>query len=213
MKREVMTVTLLLAAAGALAADDAEVIARRIGRGDPLAGKEKSRVEVCVECHGADGHSEEPKFPKLAGQYARYIEKQLRDFQSGARKHEIMNPMAGNLNDAALMDIAAYFASQSPMKGEVPVANPVGEALFRNGDPARNVPACSICHGADGKGGMAGDLVYPSIGGQHRGYLRSQLLDWKISARANSPGGVMNHVTRSLTNDEIGALASYLSGL
>ncbi|HZX30595.1 MAG TPA: c-type cytochrome [Rhodocyclaceae bacterium] len=210
----------LLAAATALAflcnpaaADSPEAVAQRIGQGNPVAGKEKSRVEVCQECHGEDGNSEEAKFPKLTGQHAAYIVKQIHDFQTGARKHEIMTGMASAIREADLVDIAAWFASNRPMQGEAPRDNPVGKKLFANGDGARGILPCASCHGAEGKGAATAGGVYPAIGGQHRDYLRAQLLDWRIGGRKNSPGGIMNSVAKALTDDEVRALVEYVSGL
>ncbi|MDO9596541.1 MAG: c-type cytochrome [Azoarcus sp.] len=186
---------------------------QEIAAGDPIAGKEKSQANVCQECHTADGNSTPPEYPKLAGQHVGYLHKQLRDFQSGQRKHQVMNAMADSIPDEDLADIAAYFSTTPVMRGAARVESPVGKALFLNGDAARDVPACAGCHGADGKGLHGSDSAGPVIGGQHRFYLRAQLLDWRGGVRTNSESGVMNSVTRQLTATEIEALAEYLAGL
>lgn len=130
--------------------------------------------------------------PNLAGQYATHIAKELRNFQSGARKHAIMSVMAKTVNDADLADIAAYFASQDKMQGGRWAANPVAKRLFLKGDESRNVPACVNCHRVNGKGKASDIGAFPVIGGQHKAYLRAQLINWRGGQRTNSPGGEMN---------------------
>lgn len=195
-----------------LIAETPENIRLRSGPGDPVAGKDKS--DLCQGCHGERGLSSEPMIPHLAGQYASYIAKNLRNFQTGLRTHQIMSAMAATISDADLDDISAYFASQPRMKGDGPGPNSeVGKNLFMNGDMERNVVACIFCHGVNGKGLAATNPTFPVIGGQQEGYLRGQLLNWKHGDRANSPGGIMNIIAQKLTNPEIESLASYISGL
>jgi cytochrome c553 len=202
----------LFAAATASAFDESpEVVKQRIGTGDPVAGK--TRSELCQGCHGEFGLSQEDLIPNLAGQYAPYIGKQLRNFQSGARTHQIMNAMAKTIDDAELIDIAAYFSSQKKMQGNGKGENPVAKNLFTKGDPARGIPPCMSCHGVNGKGQAPNVATYPVIGGQHKGYLRTQLIHWRSGERSNSPDGVMNKVAKSLTDNEIESLTDYISGL
>ena len=202
----------LIASVKSMAAE-AENVTLRIGSGNPSIGKEKSDAGRCQECHGADGNSSDAKIPHHAGQYAGYLIKQLSDFQTGVRKHEIMSIMAEDLNAADRADIAAYFAGQKPMQGEGAAVNPLASNLFVNGDQTRDIPACSSCHGDSGKGRVAGNVFYPVIGGQRRVYLRSQLVSWKLGERSNSPNGIMNKIAKALSDDEIDALANYISGL
>lgn len=203
----------LLASVKSMAAEnEPEIATQRIGSGNPIVGKEKSGEGRCQECHGADGNSIDAKIPNHAGQHAAYLVKQLSDFQSGARKHEIMTIMAEDLNAADMADIGAYFAGQKIMQGDGN-ANQTGRNLFVNGDQARGIPSCISCHGESGKGRIAGNVVYPVIGGQRKVYLRSQLVSWKLGERKNSPDGVMNKVAQLLSDDEIEALADYISGL
>ncbi|MCX7094614.1 MAG: c-type cytochrome [Methylobacter sp.] len=190
-----------------------EIAAQRIGYGNPVIGKEKSEQGRCQECHGAEGNSSNDKIPNHAGQYAAYLSKQLNDFQSGARVHEIMTIMAEDLSAADRADIGAYFGGRKMMQGEAVGAKPLAVNLFINGDPARNILPCVSCHSDNGKGRVAGNVVYPVIGGQRKIYLRSQLVNWKLGERNNSPGGVMNKIAESLSDDEIEALADYISGL
>ncbi len=187
-------------------------------RGNPLLGKDKSEEERCQECHGVTGHGQghsngpEGKFAKLAGQSAGYMLKQLEDFRSGARKHDQMAIMARSVSDEDLRDIAAYFASQSVMKGEAAVATDVAVKLYANGDAARGIPACVACHGVNGKG-LPAQAAVPVIGGQEWRYLDQQLRDWRSGDRRNSAGGVMSAAVKGLTDQEIEALATYLAGL
>jgi cytochrome c553 len=192
--------------------DTPENIKLRSGSGDPIAGKDKS--QLCQGCHGEDGNSVETMVPKLAGQYSKYISKELRNFQAGLRVHQIMSAMAATIDDADLADIAAYFASQPKMKGNGPGPDSdVGRNLFLNGDMSRMIVACINCHGVNGKGKSPTNQIFPVIGGQQAGYLRGQLINWRKGERANSPGGIMNIIAQKLTNAEINSLANYISGL
>ena len=198
------------AAPGVEVADDSpEAIKLRSGPGDPVAGKEKS--QLCQGCHGEVGISIEGMAPKLAGQYAKYIAKELRNFQSGTRTHEIMSAIAQTVSDDDLADIAAYFASREKMKGDGH-KNELGEKLFLHGDMSRMMVACVNCHGVNGKGKSPGNPVFPVLGGQHKDYLRGQLINFRDGDRGNSPGGVMNIITQKLTDEELDALADYVSG-
>ena len=205
-----LTLVALLMATVASASDSPGAIKQRTGSGDPVAGKSKS--ELCQGCHGEEGNSTETSIPKLAGQYSVYISKQLRNYQSGVRTHDIMSAMAATIDQADLADIAAYFASQKKMKGNGTGDNPVARNLFFNGDPGRNIQSCMSCHGVNGKGIFPGSSNFPIIGGQHRDYLRGQLINWRNGERSNSPGGAMNNIAKLLTDAEIEALADYISG-
>jgi len=190
--------------------DSPEAIQQRSGPGNPAAGKEKS--ELCQGCHGEEGISAEGFAPKLAGQYSKYIAKQLRNFQAGTRVHQIMSAIAATISDDDLADIAAYFASRNKMKGEGS-NNKLGEQLFLHGDMSRMMVACVNCHGVNGKGKTPTNPVFPVIGGQHKDYIRGQLINFRAGDRSNSPGGVMNIITQKLTDAELDALADYVSGL
>jgi cytochrome c553 len=206
------TFALLASVKSMAAANEAEIATQRIGSGNPIVGKEKSGEGRCQECHGGDGNSIDAKIPNHAGQYAAYLAKQLSDFQSGARKHEIMTIMAEDLSAADMADIGAYYANQKIMQSDGG-NNQSGRNLFVNGDQARGITACAGCHGENGKGRIAGNVIYPVIGGQRKVYLRSQLVNWKLGERKNSPDSVMNKVAQLLSDDEIEALADYISGL
>jgi len=189
--------------------DSPEAIKERSGSGDPVAGKEKS--QLCQGCHGEDGISYDSKVPKLAGQYGKYISKQLRNYQSGLRTHQIMNAMAATIGDKDLDDISAYFASQPKMDGGNSKNNPVGEKLFFHSDTSRAHMACVNCHGISGKGLRPGTSMFPVIGGQHKDYLFDQLLSFKNDDRVNSPSAIMNKIASALSDEELAALAEYIS--
>lgn len=201
----------LLAVKTTYASESADAVRQRTGDGNPDAGKSKSTL--CQGCHGEDGLSTENLIPNLAGQYSTYIAKELRKFQSGARKHQIMSVMAKTINDFDLADVAAYFASQEKMQGGGWGDSPVAKKLFLKGDKARNIMACVSCHGVNGKGKASDIGTFPVIGGQHKAYLRAQLINWRDGERTDSPDGVMNKIAKSLTDAEIEALTDYISGL
>jgi cytochrome c553 len=201
----------LFIAAAAQAGESAAEVKQRMGSGNAVKGK--TRSELCQGCHGEVGLSLEDLIPNLAGQYGNYIAKQLRNFQTGARTHQIMSAMAQTVNDEELNDIAAYFSSQKKMQGNGKGSNPVAVNLFTKGDAKRGIPPCMSCHGVNGKGQSPSVSTYPVIGGQHKSYLVAQLTHWRSGERSNSPDGVMNKVAKTLTDAEINALTDYISGL
>jgi len=201
----------MLAVPAAKAGDSPEDIKLRIGAGDPVAGKEKS--SMCQGCHGADGNSAAPNFPKLAGQYADYIRKQVLDYQNGVRVDPTMSGMAAAVTSGQdLMDIAAYFASQKQMKGDG-ASNEAGKKMYMEGDAAKGIYGCVNCHGENGKGKAPDNPLFPVIGGQHKEYLVKQLNDLKGRSRTNDPAGMMAAIAKAMTDEDIQASAEYLSGL
>jgi cytochrome c553 len=179
--------------------------------GDATAGQGK--VIVCGACHGADGNSAAPNFPKLAGQGERYLLKQLKDIKSGARPIVEMTGMLDNLSDQDLADISAYYASQQMSVGAAD-ANLVerGEALFRGGKLAEGMPSCTGCHSPDGAGLAAAG--YPKLGGQHAGYVAKQLTDFREGNRTNDGDSmIMRGIAAKLSNKDIEALSSFIQGL
>lgn len=188
--------------------------------GDAEAGQGK--VAVCGACHGVDGNSPAPNFPKLAGQGERYLLKQLQDIKAGStpgapegvgRKVLEMTGMLDPLSDQDLEDIAAYFSSQ---KGSVGYADPAlakqGEKLFRGGKLDQGMPACTGCHAPNGVGNdLAG---FPKLGGQHAAYTAKQLTDFREGNRTNDGDTmIMRGVVAKLSNKDIEALSSYIQGL
>ena len=185
------------------------------GEGDANAGKSKS--ELCHGCHGADGMSIDPTtFPNLAGQYAGYIYKQVKDFQLGNRQDDTMSSMAQMVtSEDDLKDIAQFFASQKQMKGKSSdsALAKQGKELFENGNPKSGVYGCKNCHGDTGKGRDKNISLFPVIGGQTKTYLTKQLNDFKSGKRQNDPAGMMADIAKKLTDNEIQAVAEYAAGL
>ncbi|TBU99343.1 c-type cytochrome [Stutzerimonas kirkiae] len=188
--------------------------------GDAQAGQGK--VALCVACHGTDGNSPLPNFPKLAGQGEKYLLKQLKDIKAGSsptaapgtgRKILEMTAMLDSYNDQDLLDIAAYFSSQ---KTAVGFADPAlvehGERLFRGGKLELGMPACTGCHAPNGAGIEA--AAYPHLGGQHAAYTAKQLTDFREGDRTNDGDAqIMRSIAAKLSNKDIEALASYIQGL
>ena len=186
-------------------------------KGDPKAGADKSAL--CQGCHGGTGNSEDATFPRLAGQYASYIAKQVNDFQKGLRaNNETMAGMAATVASTQdALDIGAYFHEQKMVsKPLVEVDQKLakkGEQIFYNGIPEKNVYACVNCHGERGKGKAPNIAQFPVIGGQHRDYVIKELTDLRAGTRANDPAGMMEDIAKGLDDDEIKALGNYLSSL
>lgn len=178
--------------------------------GDAAAGKTKSAT--CMACHGADGNSPNPIWPKLAGQHSSYIVGQLQDFKSGARKNDLMSPMAAPLSDQDMADLAAYFSSQTQNPGTA-AANQVtlGEKIYRAGNPQSKVAACMACHGPTGSGNAP--AKFPRISGQHAAYVEKALKDFRAKARDNDANKMMRGVAANMTDAEIAAVAQYVQGL
>ena len=181
-----------------------------LAQGDAAAGQAKSAL--CGSCHGADGNSPLAMNPKLAGQSARYMVKQLQDFKSGARAGAIMASMVLSLSDHDMEDIAAWYSSQQPtIQGADPESIELAERLYRAGNSEIAVAACSACNSPTGKGNAPAG--FPSLSGQHAEYTLQQLKDFRSGVRQNDGGEMMRTVVERLTDKELEALASYVSGL
>lgn len=178
--------------------------------GDAAAGKAKSAS--CAACHGPDGNSPTPAFPRIAGQHAGYLVKQLQDYKSGDRVNATMNGMAAALSDQDMADLAAYFASQAPTIGTAdPAQVELGETIYRAGNQATGVAACSACHGPAGAGNPMAN--FPSLQGQYADYTVLQLNHFRAGERANDAGAMMRGVADKMTDAEIQAVAQYIQGL
>lgn len=181
-----------------------------MAQGDAAAGQAKSAL--CATCHGADGNSQIAMNPKLAGQSAAYLIKQLQDYKSGARQNPTMSAMVGSLSEQDMADIAAWFSSQEvTLGGTDPAKLELGEKLYRAGNSDLSVAACSACHGPTGAGN--GPAGFPSLSGQHVEYTLAQLRAFRAGERSNDNSGMMRTVAERLTDAELEALASYVSGL
>jgi cytochrome c553 len=179
--------------------------------GDVEAGKAKSAV--CAGCHGENGNSTNPLWPKLAGQHAEYIVEQLRAFKSDVRVEPSMTGMAKPLSEQDMLNLGAYYASRKGTVGTVAEEFMTsGERIYRGGNRETGVPACSACHGPSGKGN--GPSKYPSLSGQHAAYAKKQLEDYKSGARGKSGNpGIMYDIAKKMSPEEIEAVANFVQGL
>ena len=184
--------------------------------GDPVAGQ--ARSAVCAACHGIDGNSINPEWPSLAGQGASYMVTQLKRFQSGERENVLMSPQAVALSEQDILDVSAYYAAQTPKIGVAQADRKtldLGELIYRGGILERGIPSCVACHGPGGAGNEPAQ--FPRLAGQHAAYVVLQLKSFregfeahKIHTRQNP---MMNEVAAKLTDQEIEAVAHYISGL
>jgi cytochrome c553 len=167
---------------------------------------------VCVACHGADGNSPAPANPKLASQHPDYLNKQLVNFKSGERKNPIMMGMVAALTPEDMKNLAAYFGGQkqAPAAAKDKALAAQGEKIYRGGITAMGVPACSGCHGPAGSGIPA---MFPRLAGQHGEYIETQLKTFRNGERANDPGKMMQMVAMKMSDQDIKAVAEYISGL
>ncbi len=178
--------------------------------GDAGAGKKISAA--CAACHGQDGNSAAPSFPKIAGLGEAYLAKQLKDFKSGARDNAIMKGQVAALNDKQMEDLAAYFATKKRTVGYAAKDKvALGEKTYRAGNKATGVPACMACHSMDGSGMSAAG--FPALGGQHGAYIKAQLVAFQEGKRANDASDVMRDIAARMSNKEIDAVSAYIQGL
>ena len=178
--------------------------------GNAAAGKAKS--QVCFSCHGVNGNSTNPVWPKLAGQHGKYIAKQLADFKTNKRTEPLMIAQVMNLSDQDMADIGAFFAKQKASMGSADEKKlALGQRIYRGGNPASGVSACIACHGPTGIGNPGAN--FPLLSGQHTAYVVKALKDFRSGARANDQNQMMRAVAGKMTDAEIEAVASYVSGL
>ena len=180
--------------------------------GDATAGQAKSAA--CGACHGMDGNSTDPQYPKLAGQSEQYIVHQLENFKSGKRQNPIMLGMATPLSEQDMHDIGAYFASKPRLPGVADQALvEQGQTLYREGDAKRGIPACMACHGPDGLGNPG--ALYPALDSQHAQYIEAQLKAWHDGDAwgKDAHSQIMPAIAKQLDASDISALASYIEGL
>ncbi|GAB3111085.1 cytochrome c4 [Aestuariicella hydrocarbonica] len=209
-KQAMIAVSLIAAAQGALAA------------GDATAGE--SKVAVCAACHGADGNSPAPNFPKLAGLGEKYLLKQLKDIKAGNRTVTEMVGLLDAMSDQDLADMAAFFDSKPlQLAGAQPLTVKVNsgievdglelaEKIFRAGKADVGTPACTGCHSPRAQGNAPAG--YPRLSGQHAQYLETQLRNFRAGERTNDGDqSTMRQVAQHLSDAEIKALANYISGL
>ncbi len=229
MIKKLLAVSISLALSGVSAALYAE--------GNTTDGKKQAAS--CAGCHGEDGNSMVSGFPKLAGQHASYLIKQLQAFKDGSRNAPMMAPLAMGLTKSAIENIAAHYAVQTISTNQPPVLDSdddededdmtdeekeaaavkkqeelkalmeLGSDLYRNGDLEREVSACIACHGPYGEGNKP--AAFPALRSQHADYLIKSLTDYKNGARQNNPDNMMHMIAKKMTNKEIKAVSYHIS--
>jgi cytochrome c553 len=188
--------------------------------GDATAGAAKAAA--CVACHGPNGNSGNAEWPVIAGQNASYSRDQIKRIKSGARPNALMQPIVKDMTDQDIADVAAYFARQTPTGNEAdPSYWKAGEKLYRSGDAARGIPACSACHGPLGRGNPAAG--YPALQAQHSVYTVKQLDGYALDTRytkdasgqlqAGPNAPIMKVIAARLTAEDRRNLASYIQGI
>ena len=180
--------------------------------GNAEAGKTKAAA--CGGCHGMDGNSMIPAYPKLAGQNEAYIVKQIKDFKANStRQNAIMLGMVAALSDEDAADIGAYFQSQKLASAatfdESKLA--AGREIYKGGNLQTGVPACQACHGPNGAG-TAG-IGYPQLGGQYVDYTLAQLKAFKEGARSNDDKMLMRSIVEKMSEEDMVAVANYIASL
>ena len=184
-----------------------------LAAGDADAGQ--SKAAICAACHGADGNSAIPMWPKLAGQHATYMERQLGLIKSGNRAVPEMAGIVVSFSEQDMADVATYFSNQTTSAGvtdEALRAN--GERLYRAGNSETDIPACMSCHGPAGKGNPLSG--YPSLAGQHSVYSEKMLTGFRAGntwGEDDANSKIMTDVAKRLTDAEIKAVGSYIQGL
>ena len=199
MKKIILTALMAMSVAGYSHAE-----------GNAEAGKAKA--VMCGACHGPDGNSAAPNFPKLAGQGEKYLLKQMQNIKNGDRNVLEMTGLLNASSDQDLADIAAFFASQT---GTVGYADKdkveKGQKIYRAGIADRGIAACAGCHSPTGEGNEPAG--FPKLGDQHAAYTAKQLKDFRDSKRANDPNSMMRDNAYTLRDDEIDAVSQYIQGL
>jgi cbb3-type cytochrome c oxidase subunit III len=204
-----MAVVAMLAAGAACAQQPAAAGKVDLAKGQQIAS------QVCAACHGADGNATGPANPKLAGQYADYLHKQLVEFvpkdgKPAARANAIMQGFAQTLSEADMRNVSAFYASQAkkPSAARDKQLVELGQSIYRAGIPEKNVPSCAGCHGPAGAGIPA---QFPRLAGQWAEYTESQLVAFRGHQRRNS--AQMTAIASRLSDQEIKAVSDYIAGL
>jgi cytochrome c553 len=194
---------------------------RRCREGSAESGATKAAV--CTACHGVNGNSSNPEWPTLAGQNAAYIREQLAMFKARQARQRSHVPIVTAMSEQDFADVAAFFAAQTPSGLEAdPSYWKAGEALYKSGDVARNIPACTACHGPAGQGNAGAG--YPALRAQHSVYTVKQLQNYLTQNRYRDPAdaakvhqtrnsAMMTTIASRLTPEDIRNVASYLQGL
>ncbi|MCP1728146.1 cytochrome c553 [Natronospira proteinivora] len=178
--------------------------------GDAEAGEANSTA--CAACHGPDGNSSNPEWPKLAGQHAKYTYEQLKAYKSGERDDAVMMGQVQNLDDQDMKDLAVFYAQQVPQVGSADEElGEAGKKIYRGGNLETGVTACIACHGPRGEGVPMAN--YPMLSGQHAQYTIEQLEAYRDGERSTDRAGMMRDIAARMSDEEIEAVAEYIQGL
>lgn len=211
MYRNSLLLSLIILVSGSVYAASEKAEIKAVKRGDPQAGSEL--VATCAGCHGADGNSVVGQWPTLAGQRESYTLAQLIHVQKGERMIESMMGLLDNYSEDQLRDIAAFYAAQEVKVGQADSINfELGQRIYRAGNLSNGLPACTGCHGPQGKG--VESAGYPMLSGQKAEYVVTSLVAYKNGERVHSSNAkIMQGIAARLTTEEIRAVANYVSGL
>lgn len=204
MRFRTFLIALALAGGGMTASNAGNTV-----KGDPAKG-EALMAERCAACHGPDGNSQMPTFPKLAGQHPEYLLHEIKEYQAYHRESEMMNPAVKDLSDEDMANLVVFLAAQKPAPGIVtdPSLLPLGKDVYLKGNPATGVPSCDGCHEEGGEGSAR----FPRIAGQNVEYTLEQ---FRLYVAGKRPFGkkVMRTVAERLSEKEARAVAEYMASL
>ena len=180
-----------------------------------VVGGEEATVTPCFMCHGLDGVGDSAgAFPRLTAQAAFYMYKQLVDYASGARPNDVMSPIAREMTEPQMADVAFYYSVLDAPYAPPPVVEPEllarGREIAEDGVADDDVPACNLCHGADGAGDPP---LFPYLAGQYAPYAELQLQLWKQGVRRNDGLEVMADIARAMSDEDIHAVALYFESV
>lgn len=181
--------------------------------GNPEEGQRKS--EACADCHEKDGNTTTENWPKIAGQPELYLVEQLKAFkqgQDGPRFEATMYNAVMALSDQDILDLAAFYSQQKVSPGVTDESLvSLGRQIYRGGIAKKQIPACSACHNANGSGNVL--AKFPSLSGQNAEYVEEQLKNYRAGTRQTDVNEIMRDIALRMTDQEIEAVSSYVSGL
>jgi cytochrome c553 len=215
----VFVLALITATGGARASDHLDLRRQESRRGDAVAGAAKA--DACTPCHGTDGNSTVPMFPRLAGQRVNYLYWRLVAFKRDDPSSSPMPAMVQSLTEADMRNLAAYFAAQAPTADATTTAQESGDGkgqdLYLHGDPTRGIAPCQGCHGAHAAGPTLNNgeySAYPVLRGQHSVYLAARLTQFRNGVPQRTTNAfIMHGVARTLDEESIQALAAWIEAL
>ena len=216
-----ISTVVLISGAAVQSAAAVEALAQGTPFADGTVEAGATKVATCSACHGPNGNSTTAQWPKIAGQNAVYIAEQLQLFKAGVRVNPDMQKMVSTLSDKDLNSVAVFFQAQTPVGGEADASMwQAGENLYRFGDPSREIPACTACHGPVGRGNTVAD--YPALRAQFADYVAKQLNDFASGARYSGAkpgaptsrnGEMMATIAKRLNSKDIKEVAAYIQGM